>query len=229
MTLSLIDRQLPDNQANDISSAQLTAELRVAVPGIVQSFNATAQTVVVKPAILEDVMIDGVQQNIDIGQIADVPVAVYRAGTFSLTLPIKAGDECLIVFADACIDAWFQSGGQQARIDGRRHAISDAIAIFGLSSTPRALAAYSTTAAQLRSDDGNTVVEVGAGEVTIKAATITVQSTGNVNVSGTHVNVTGSTTVAISGNNTTTIDGKDFLLHTHAGVTTGGGVTGPVV
>jgi aerobic-type carbon monoxide dehydrogenase small subunit (CoxS/CutS family) len=74
---------------------------------------------------------------------------------------------------------------------------------------------------QLRSDDGNTVVEVGTGEVTIKANTIT--------VTGQQVNVTGSTQVVISGNDQTTIDGVNFLEHTHSGVTAGGGVTGPVV
>lgn len=218
---TLAERLLPVSGANDATAQQLSAELRVSVPAIVQSFNATAMTVVVKCALLENVRISGVQQSVDLGLISDVPVVIPRAGGYSLTMPIAAGDECLLIFADGCIDAWFQSGGQQSRIDGRRHALSDAIAIFGLSSTPRALTSYSTTAMQLRSDDGLTVIELGASEITIKANTVTVQ--------GHQINVTGSTNVAISGNNTTTIDGKDFLLHTHSGVTAGGGVTGPVV
>jgi phage baseplate assembly protein gpV len=220
-TLSLLERLLPASAPNKASSQQLSAELRVSVPAIVQSFNATAMTVVVQCALLENVRINGVQQSVDLGLISDVPVAIPRAGGYSLTMPIAAGDECLLIFADGCIDAWFQSGGQQSRIDGRRHALSDAIAIFGLSSTPRALTSYSTTAMQLRSDDGLTVIELGASEITIKANMVTVQ--------GHQINVTGSTNVAISGNNTTTIDGKDFLLHTHSGVTAGGGMTGPVV
>lgn len=220
-SLSLIERMLPASAANSVSAAQLSAEIRVSIPAIVQSFNATAMTVVIKCALLENVRISGVQQSVDLGLISDVPVAIPRAGGYSLTMPIAAGDECLLIFADGCIDAWFQSGGQQSRIDGRRHALSDAIAVFGLSSTPRALTSYSTTAMQLRSDDGTVVIELGASEITIKANTVTVQ--------GQQVNVTGSANVAISGNNTTTIDGKDFLLHEHSGVTAGGGVTGPVV
>lgn len=191
------------------------------VPSIVQSFNATAMTVVVQCALLENVRINGIQQSVDLGLISDVPIQFITGGTWSLTVPIQAGDECLLIFADGCIDAWFQSGGQQSRIDGRRHALSDAFALFGVRSQPRALPNYSTTAMQLRSDDGTVVIELGASEITIKANTVTVQ--------GQQVNVTGSTNVAISGNNTTTIDGKDFLLHTHTGVTAGGGVTGPVV
>lgn len=220
-TLTLVERLLPDSAANNANARQLSAATRVALPAIVQSFNATTQTVVVRPALLENVRIAGAQQNVDLGLIADVPVLDYRGGGFSLTLPIQPGDECYLLFADGCIDAWFQSGGVQARIDGRRHSLSDAIAIFGLGSAPRALASYSATAMQLRSDDGLTVVEVGAGEVTIKATTV--------NVQGQTVNVTGSTNVAISGNDQTTIDGVNFLEHTHDGVTAGGGVTGPVV
>jgi hypothetical protein len=116
---------------------------------------------------------------------------------------------------------WFQSGGQQSPIDGRRHALSDAIAIFGIRSQPRRIANYSTTSAQLRSDDGNTVIDLAPNNITIKANTV--------NVTGETVNVTGSTRVVIDGNDQTTIDGKNFLLHTHSGVTAGGGGTGPVV
>lgn len=219
--LSIAERLLPASAANAATAAQLSAEIRVAIPGIIQSFNATNQTVVVQPALLENIRINGVQQSVNLGLIADVPVVMPRAGGYSLTLPVAAGDECLLVFADGCIDAWFQSGGQQSRIDGRRHSLSDAFAILGPWSNPRDLASYSVAAAQLRSDDGTTYVEVGAGEVTIKA--------NNVSVQAQQVTVAGSTNVHITGAGNTTIEGKNFLTHTHSGVTAGGGVTGPVV
>jgi hypothetical protein len=219
-TLSLVERLLPDSAANNANARQLSAALRVAIPAIVQSFDATTQTVVVRPALLENVRIAGAQQNVDLGLIADVPVMVYRGGGLSVTLPIQQGDECLLVFADGCIDAWFQSGGVQARIDGRRHSLSDAIAIVGLGSAPRQLANYSTTAVQIRSDDGQTVIEVGAGEIKVTV------NAGNVTVSGQQVNVTGSEKVTISGNTQTTIEGRVFLEHEH---TLSSGTTGPVV
>lgn len=219
--LSIIERILPDNAANDISSAQLSAELRVSIPAIVQSFDATKQTVVVQCALLENIRINGVQQSVDLGVIADVPIQFVTGGSWSFTLPIQPGDECDLLFADGCIDAWFQSGGQQSRIDGRRHSLSDAIAIFGIRSQPRKLANYSTTSAQLRSDDGNTVIDLAPNVITIKA--------NNVSVQAQQVTVAGSTNVHITGAGNTTIEGKNFLTHTHSGVTAGGGVTGPVV
>jgi hypothetical protein len=204
--------------------------LRVAMPAIVQSFDEATQTVVVQPAIREQILNE---QRVPIPTtlplISYVPIVMMRAGDFVLTLPIQQGDECLLIISDACIDAWWQSGGVQNQIDLRRHDLSDACAIFGIWSQPRLVPNYSTSAAQLRSLDGNTVIEVGSGEVTIKAQAVNVQATGTATVSGQQVNVTGSESVAISGNNQTTIDGVNFKEHTHSGVTSGGGVTGPVV
>jgi hypothetical protein len=201
---------------------QLDHDLRVAMPAIVQSFDEATQTVVVQPAIREQMLN---KQRVPIPTalplISFVPIVLPRAGGYALTMPIQQGDEGLLVIADACFDAWYQSGGVQNQIDLRRHDLSDAFFIAGCWSQPRKLSNYSGSAAQLRSDDGQTVIELGSGEITIKANTIT--------VTGQQVNVTGSQKVAISGNNQTTVDGVNFLQHTHSGVTAGGGVTGPVV
>jgi hypothetical protein len=86
--------------------------------------NDGAPTVTVKCALLATIQFNRVQGNVDPGIIADVPVAFYRGGGYSVTIPMQQGDECLLIFADGCIDAWFQSGGQQSKIDGRRHALS---------------------------------------------------------------------------------------------------------
>lgn len=219
-TISLLERSLPKNSATDAAIQRIGADIKVALPAIVQSFDAAKQTVTVKCALLETLRLSGVQRNVDVGLIADVPIYMPRAGGFSLTLPVQQGDECLLVFADGCIDAWWQSGGQQARIDGRRHALSDAFALFGPWSRPRALTAYSTSAAQLRSDDGQTVIEVGNGEIKINVAS------GNVSVTGQQVTVTGTEKVTINGNSMTTIEGRVFLEHEH---TLSSGTTGPVV
>lgn len=200
----------------------LDHDLRVAMPAIVQSFDEDTQTVVVLPAIREQMLNkQRVPVPTALPPISYVPIVLPRGGEYVLTVPIQPGDEGLLVIADSCIDAWYQSGGVQNQIDLRRHDLTDAFFIVGCWSQPRKLSNYSTSTAQLRSLDGNTVIELGSGEITIKASTVTVQ--------GTQVNVTGSEKVTISGNNQTTIDGVNFKEHTHSGVTAGGGVTGPVV
>ena len=137
-----------------------------------------------------------------------MPFAVMRSGGFMLTMPVAAGDECICLFGDNDWHAWWQSGGVQNQIKRRRHSLNDGIAIFGLSSCARPISNYSATSAQVRTESGTTMVEVTA------AGVVNIVSAGNVNITATA---------------STKIQGRDFLLHTHSGVQTGGGNSGPVV
>lgn len=146
----------------------LQADLRVAIPGIIQTFDPVLQRVTVQPAIRERVILNGQVQMVDIPVLLDVPIVIPRAGGFALTLPVQQGDECLVVFGDMCIDGWFQSGGVQNQVEKRRHDLSDGFAILGCWSNPRALSGYSTTGAQLRTGDGSIVLEVNRNRIEIK-------------------------------------------------------------
>lgn len=150
---------------------------RVAAPGIIQSFNAAEQTVSVKLAIREKINTDGDERWVDIPLLVDVPIIVPRAGGYILTLPIQPGDECLVVFGDMCIDAWWQSGGVQNQIECRRHDLSDGFAILGCWSQPRVIPSYSTSSAQLRNESGSAYVEISGNNINIVAG-------GTVNIRG---------------------------------------------
>jgi hypothetical protein len=214
-------------------------DIRVAIPGIIKSFNATKQTVEVQVAIRERVVIDGVLSWETIPILVDVPIVIPRAGGYMLTLPIEAGDECLVVFADACIDAWYQSGDVQNQIDRRRHDLSDGFAIIGTWSQPNVIANYSTDKAQLRNEAGTSKVELDdttinlttTGIINLTAATLNIQVAAmNMNADGTGaVAIKGQTISIDSTANATTIEGRDFLVHHHTGVSTGSGNTGDVV
>ncbi|WP_284703877.1 Gp138 family membrane-puncturing spike protein, partial [Escherichia coli] len=71
------------------------------------------------------------------------------------TFPVKEGDECLVIFADRCIDFWWQSGGVQEPVDGRMHDLSDAFCIVGPQSQAKKISGISASAVELRSDDGS--------------------------------------------------------------------------
>jgi hypothetical protein len=223
---------------------QFGCNVRVALPGIVKSFNATAQTVVVQLAINEVLNVntaDG-QGNVvpvptptTIDLISDVPVAFTGGGGFTVCPPIAEGDECLVVFADNCINAWWANGGVQNQEVKRRHNLSDGFALVGLRSQPRKLSSYNTSALQIRSDNGETFVEVGAAEIKLNATNVTVNGTltvnGNISQSSSY-SATFSGTSDFGGSatftGTTTIQGYAFLTHVHSGVQTGSGDTGPV-
>lgn len=88
----------------------IMSTLHSAMPGIIKSFNSDLQTAVVQTAIRRRVKReDGLKHEAD-PVLADVPVLFLGGGNSRLTFPVQAGDECLVLFADHCIDAWYQSG-----------------------------------------------------------------------------------------------------------------------
>lgn len=132
------------------NETNLSANLRVAVPGIIQAFDSVEQTVRVQPAIREVVTgSDYTPVSIPLPELLDVPIVLPRAGDYVITLPVRAGDECLVIFADQCIDAWWQNGGVQNQMERRRHDLSDGFAILGTWSQPRRLVEYRTDGMQL--------------------------------------------------------------------------------
>ena len=132
------------------------AELWTALPGLVESFDPVAMTVSVQPAVTGSVGDErGKTSTGTLPLLVDVPVVFPCGGGFTLTHPIKEGDECLVVFASRCIDGWWQAGGIGGTPDARMHDLSDGIAIVGPRSQARVLnPAVDTQNVQLRTDDG---------------------------------------------------------------------------
>ncbi|HGM7194108.1 TPA: Gp138 family membrane-puncturing spike protein [Serratia marcescens] len=139
----------------------LSTSLRVAMPGIIQSFDAGAVTATIQPAVKASVrQSDGALSSVALPLLVDVPVVFPRGGGVTLTFPVAAGDECLVVVADRCIDYWWQNGGVQEPVDQRRHHLADAFAMVGPQSQAKKISGISTSAAQFRSDDGSTYLEI---------------------------------------------------------------------
>ncbi len=204
------------------------ARMWTATPGIIQSFDAVAMTCVVQPSIMSRVSAkDGTVTDLALPLLLDCPVQFPSGGGVTLTFPLAQGDECLVVFASRCIDSWWQSGGVQTQAEARMHDLSDGFVLAGVRSQPRVITNISTTAAQLRTDDGAAYIELDpAGHVAkIKASNIILDGP---------VHITGITTadadVNITGTATASVDvvggGKHLKTHTHGGVTVGGGTTG---
>lgn len=201
---------------------QALMDLRVSIPAIIVDFDPVTQSATVQIAIREVVRGTSGPEDVEIKPIQKVPVCYPSAGGFSLTLPLKPGDEGMLVFCDMCIDLWWKRGGVQNQLERRRHDLTDCGFFPGGRSAPRAVGSYSGNSAQLRNDDGTVIVDVGAAAITLTAPTINLNASGNVNINGQHV-------VAASSANDTKIDGKTFLTHQHTGVQSGTGNSGPVL
>jgi len=143
-------------------------DLRVSIPGIVQSFDPIEQTVTVQPAIRERIVDgEGTVNMVNLPLLLDVPVVLLRAGGFVLTMPVVPGDECLVIFSDSCIDSWWSQGGVQVQAEKRRHDLSDGFAIMGTWSQPRRIVNYSTNSSQLRSEEGTSLIDIKQDEIDI--------------------------------------------------------------
>jgi phage baseplate assembly protein gpV len=126
----------------------------------------------------------------------DVPVIFPRGGGCTLTFPVKAGDECLLIFADRCIDFWWQNGGVQKPVDLRMHDLSDAFAIVGPQSQAQKISGISTSAAQLRTDDGAAFVEVAVGHATVKTpGKLTASADGGTEITSPTIVLNGNVTI----------------------------------
>ncbi|MEX7615036.1 Gp138 family membrane-puncturing spike protein [Klebsiella pneumoniae] len=244
-----LNSQLGSKEHADAQLAQaIMSAMRVSMPGIIQSFDPDAVTAVVQPAIKGAEQDEsGSEVSVNLPLLVDVPVVFPRGGGCTLTFPVKAGDECLVIFADRCIDFWWQSGGIQEPVDERMHDLSDAFCIVGPQSQAKKIGGISTTAAQLRTDDGSAFIEVAAGhDVTVKTSgKLTASADGGTEITSPEIILNGN--VTINGNlsqgmgesggsatmhgpvtvtNDVTAGGKSLMTHTHGGVEHGNDSTG---
>ena len=188
-----------------------TDNLRVSMPGKIIDFDEEKQTATVQPLIKEYVK----GEWLSLPKLLDVPCFFPRAGGYCLTFPVKPDDEVLIIFGDMCLDAWWQSGGEQTQLEIRRHDLSDAMCLFGITSVPKAVTEYSTKSMMLRNEDKDVFFEItdektmniyGIDDINIETkanlnivvqgnATIKTEgqtdivSTGDVNITGATINL----------------------------------------
>lgn len=211
---SLLDvlSQHASNERNDIHTA---------LPAKVVSCDGHSATV---QLMITQVMKGG--ETLALPPLVDVPVGFYRGGGFCVTVPVKAGDEGLVIFAERCIDGWYVSGQQSSPLDTRFHDYSDAFFLPQGSSQPNRIPAYSADSLSLQTDDGETFIRIKPGKIIMQGD---IEHTGNRTQQGNSL-VNGDHSVkgnSESSGGTIKHNGKDIGdTHTHSGVETGGGNTG---
>lgn len=205
--MDIAERQNPYEAAIKAAIEGNRAALWTAMPGEIVSFDAEAMTCEVQPTI-EGVgtLPDGSTKALTMPLCLDCPVVFPSGGGVTLTFPLAEGDECLIVFASRCIDAWWQQGGVQPQAELRMHDLSDGFVIVGVRSQPNVLADVSTSAVELRSDDRETRFSLDP-----EAQTMAMVAPGGVTING--VQIAGDGTV--TGPKEATFDGHSVGHHTH--------------
>ena len=164
----------------DLALHQFECDFRCHIPAVVvanldgNAFSPQKMTVSVQPTIKEVIRNGAVPTITTLPILDDVPIKIPTGGGWSLTLPIKIGDECELSFQDMAFDMWWQNGGVQKQPDGAlfRHDIGDAFAEFGVRSVPNVIPNYSTSSAQLRNDSGTVLIDLAAAGITLTAPSI---------------------------------------------------------
>lgn len=228
-----MDRRERTNDPHLADIAKLTgwqSKMWTAMPGKLYGWNPEKNTVSVRLTILvKQQHADGTTSSMPIPDLLDCPVVFPGGGGFSLTFPLKDNDECLVVFASRCIDAWWQSGADlNEQFEFRMHDLSDGFCIPGVRSVPNVMPAISTQNVQLRSDDGAAFVEIAPNNnirlktpTKVTLETPMVECTQALKVNGPITYLSG-----LTGTGGMVVDGITFGTHVHSGVSTGPSTTG---
>lgn len=182
--------------------------------GEIVSFDPATQTAEVK--IKMSFLLNGEIKEYPL--LLDCPCIILAGGEGALTLPIKAGDSCLVLFNDRDMDNWYSGGQTMPPRTDRLHDFSDAIALVGLRNKKNQISGYLAQGTELKY--GSSTIKLENGKVTVTNGTSTVE------VNGANIILTGNVSVV----GTFTVNGKDVGdQHKHSGVSTGSHNTGGVV
>lgn len=218
------------------------AEMWTALPGIVQSFDPAAMTVSVQPAVAGG---SPTRRERPLPWICP-PGRTCRwvfpgGGGFALTFPVAAGDECLVVFASRCIDAWWQSGGVGEPMEPRDARPLGRLRPYRRAQQPHRLSpAVHTGNTQLRADDGSAYVEItpGGAVTAVGPSSVTVRSGGSITLDAPRIVIKGllsmqsqgggATTATLAGslNATGDVTASNISLNSHTHPGDSGGTTG---
>lgn len=131
---------------DDLIDARLS-EMQVAIPGRVESYNESDQSADVQPMVQRTYLKeDGSRGTETIPVVPKVPVVFPGGGSYGVTFPLSKGDTVLLIFSQASIDKWLDSGRLSDPAFDHHHDISDGIAIPGLRSFNSATSEVSGTA-----------------------------------------------------------------------------------
>jgi hypothetical protein len=163
----------------------LESSIRCVSVGRIEKFDVTKKTAEVH-ILIKRTLPDGTTSSYP--PLLDVPVVTIQGGGTFLQMPITAGDNCLLFFADRNIDAWFKTGAESIPYDARCHSLSDAIALVGLDSLASSQPDYPTDEVRLAAATAKVAVKKDGSAASL------VQGTGEVTATGGKIRIKSSAT-----------------------------------
>ena len=132
------------------------------LPGRIERFYPEDQTADVSLPIQK--FFDGLPREMPI--LPKCPVFLATGGaTGRITMPIAAGDSCLVAVADRDIDNWWLTGNASVPKSRRSHDLSDSFVLVGFRHKGNKVTDYSSTAIEIK-NLGSTIKEDAAIKAT---------------------------------------------------------------
>lgn len=166
MSKTFMDPELTD--VLDAQTNQIFKTLNCVKVGKITRFDPSDKTAEIQ-ILFKRVLPGGNIQSYPL--LIDCPVFTLQGGTGALQMPIAVGDQCLVIFADRNIDAWFKTGSEVAPFNARAHDISDGFALVGVNALTSAMGDYSATELKLYNGLGKIGIE--GGRITLTNGTLT--------------------------------------------------------
>lgn len=107
-------------------------ELRVSAPATVVSYNPTTQRATVQLGALPVAYVGADTRALEPIEIPEVPVRWFGTAAGYVTMPLEQGDTGHVLFTDRCLTEWLNKGKPVDPVNGRTHALGDAIFEPGL-------------------------------------------------------------------------------------------------
>lgn len=155
--------------------------------GEIVSFDPSTQTAEVQIKMLR--MMNGELKQYPV--LVDCPCVVLTGGNGCLTLPIQAGDSCLVLFNDKDLDNWYAGGQTVAPRKERSHDFADAIALVGIRNKQNQIEDYLQHGVELKYGQSTIKLENNKVTITDHKDTI-VMDNGNIDIKG-NVNIVQNT------------------------------------
>jgi hypothetical protein len=190
----------------------ITDAMHVSMPAVIQKYDPATQLCEVQPTVRLPIS-DG--DPIKLPVISNVPFLFPTGGGFTIVWTPLPGDEVQLLCSSHAIDDWLVTGNSdQVPTSPRRFSITDAVAIPGIRSIkrPRESAVTAGTDLVIGREDGAVEIRVSASDIKLGGPTAT-----------DFVALASLVLAELTAIKTA------YDLHTHSGVTTGPGVSGPPV
>lgn len=138
---------------------------------IVKNINYETQRLDAQIAVNPIATIDGKEHVLEYPILRNIPFQTYQGGDFSITIPPKIGDTCLLVFCERNADAFWTTGNINAPTYAkkRKHDINDAIAIVGFNPKNNLIPNYNGDNLEIRNKNKEILVSLSDDAISVKA------------------------------------------------------------